>query len=388
MKARRWIFLMMWVLSLAAITCYGGAVSYGLFFGMSLLPAISIGYIVWVYFRFKIYQEIGSRTMVCGRPESYFFVLKNEDYFAYASVSIRLYSDFSYVEELPGDTEYELLPGEQYTFETRLVCRYRGEYEVGVKEVVITDFLRLFRVSYANPGTIKALVSPRVVFLTALQSLEDFQAVFRREAYEGTEPDTVVRDYVEGDPLKQIHWKATAREGRLKVRTSTGEEKQGIAVFCEMRRYSQDRKQYLPLENKMLEVLLSLTFFFAGRDMTFSVYYGQGGCPVGQRVRGMQAFEDFYREVDNVAFWEEEDCLRTLRQAVSEGRLWESSVILLILHELSERLMELVGQLCAAGVLVVVYVVTEQSQETYIRQCGGRCKVVQVPLNAELEGIL
>lgn len=81
------------------------------FFGMSLLPVVSLGYITYVYFRFKIYQEIGNRNMVCGRPESYFFMLKNEDYFAYAGVSIRLFSDFSYVEELPGDTEYELLPG-------------------------------------------------------------------------------------------------------------------------------------------------------------------------------------------------------------------------------------------------------------------------------------
>lgn len=388
MKIRRWIFFILWVSSLAAITCYGGAVSYGLFFGMSLLPVISISYIVWVYFRFKIYQEIGSRTMVCGRPESYFFVLKNEDYFAYAGVSIRLFSDFSYVEELPGNTEYELLPGEQYTFETRLVCRYRGEYEVGVKEVVITDFLRLLRISYANPGTIKALVSPRVVSLTELKSLEDFQTVFRREAYDGTEPDVVVRDYVEGDPLKQIHWKATAREGRLKVRTRTGEEKQGIAVFCDMKRFSRDRKQYLPLENKMLEVLLALTFFLAGRDMTFSVYYGQSGGPVEHRVRGMRAFEDFYREVDGVAFWEEEDCLQMLGQALSGGKLQNSSVNLLILHELNDRMMELVEHLCAAGVLVVIYVVTDRSQEAYIRQGGGRCKIVQVPLGADLEGIL
>ncbi len=101
--------MILWLLSLAAITCYGGAVSYGLFWGMTLLPAVSLGYIVWVYFRFKIYQEIGSRSMVCGRPESYFFVLKNEDFFAYAGVSVRLYSDFSYVEELPGDVELSLI---------------------------------------------------------------------------------------------------------------------------------------------------------------------------------------------------------------------------------------------------------------------------------------
>ena len=85
---RRWMFFGLWILSLAAITFYGGAVSYGFFFGVSLLPLVCLGYIACVYCRFKIYQEIGSRTMVCGRPESYLFILKNEDFFAYASVSI------------------------------------------------------------------------------------------------------------------------------------------------------------------------------------------------------------------------------------------------------------------------------------------------------------
>lgn len=379
--------MILWLLSLVAITCYGGAVSYGLFWGMSLLPAVSLGYIVWVYFRFRIYQEIGSRSMVCGRPESYFFVLKNEDFFAYAGVSVRLYSDFSYVEELPGDVEYELLPGGRYTFETRLVCRYRGEYEVGVKEVVVTDFLRLFRISYANPGTIKALVSPRIVSLPELKSLEDVRTILRREAFAGTEPDAVVRDYVEGDPLKQIHWKAAAREGKLKVRTRTGEEKEGIGIFCDMRRYSRDRKEYLPLENKMLEVLLALALFFAGREMSFSICYSQGG-PVEHRVRGMRSFEDLYREVGGVTFREEEDGLQTLERALAGGSLGHSKVVLLILHEMNEALLGLAGRLSAAGALAVFYVVTDQSQESCIRQSGGCCKIVRVPLDAELEDIL
>lgn len=387
MKVRRGVFFIMWLLSLAAISFFGGAVSYGLFFGVSLLPVVSLGYIAYVYFRFKIYQEIGSRTMVCGRPESYFFTLKNEDFFAYAGVSIRLFSDFSYVEEIPKDREYELLPGGQYTFETRLVCRYRGEYEVGVKEVVVTDFLRLFRISYANPSTIKALVSPRIVPVTELKSLEDFQTVVRREAFAGTEPDVVVRDYMNGDSLKNIHWKATAREGRLKVRTRTGEEKQGITVFCDMTRFCQDRKVYLPLENKMLEVLLALAFFLAGRDMTFSVCYGQN-TPVERQVRGMQAFEEFYREVGGVTFREEENCLQTLEQVLAGGRLWNSKVFILIFHELDDGRMELVRRMSAAGMLVVIYAVTDRSQELYIRQGSERCKIVQVPLDVELEGIL
>lgn len=386
-KMRRWMFFGLWVLSLAAITFYGGAVSYGFFFGMSLLPLVCLGYMVCVYCRFKIYQEIGSRTMVCGRPESFLFILKNEDFFAYASVSIGLFSDFSYVEDLPGDTEYELLPGDRYAFETRLVCRYRGEYEVGVKEVLVRDFLGLFRIRYRNPGTVKALVSPRVISLEELRSLGEFQAALLREAPGSTEPDVVVRDYVPGDPLKQVHWKATAREGKLKVRTRTGEEKQEICIFCDMTRHSGDRNVYLPLENKMLEVLLALGFFLAGKEMAFSVCYGQGG-PLRRQVRGMREFEAFYREVDGVVFDREEDGPETLERMLSGGMFRDARVGLFIFHELNEKIMELSGRLAEGGLLTVLYAVTDRSQEVYIRQGGGRRKIVQVPLDAVLEVIL
>ena len=55
-----------------------------------------------------------------------------------------------------------------------------------------------------------------------------------------------MRDYVAGDALKQIHWKATARAQALKVRNRTGEEKTGIAILCDTKRYSGDNREYLP----------------------------------------------------------------------------------------------------------------------------------------------
>ena len=48
MRRRRLAFLCLWILSLAAISFFGGAVSYGFFFGMTLLPVISLAYIFCV----------------------------------------------------------------------------------------------------------------------------------------------------------------------------------------------------------------------------------------------------------------------------------------------------------------------------------------------------
>lgn len=387
MRARRMALLFLWILSLVAISFFGGAVSYGFFFAVTLVPVVSIIYILLVYIRFKIYQELGSRTLVCGEPVDYFFVLQNEDYFAFTGVSVRLFSDFSYVEELPGDVEYELLPGDRFTYETRLVCRYRGEYEVGVGEVVVTDFLRLVRVRYANPGTIRAIVRPRVVRLAELNGIEEFQAILQRETSSDTEPDILVREYAPGDALKQIHWKATARAGKLMTRTRTGEEKLGITLFCDLTRFCRKAEEYLPLENRILEVLLALGFFFAGKDMGFTAYYGQKGL-VREQVQGMKDFDGFYQKISDVAFEEQGDILALLDEAAVRGGLWDSRILFLILHRVDNRVLETVERLAAEGRAVVIYAVTDSDIQDYVRQGVRRWKIIQVPIDEPLEGRL
>lgn len=386
MRLHRLLYLGLWLLSLAGISFYGGAVSYGFFWGLTLLPAVSLLYILCVYFRFKIYQELDNRSMVCGEPTGYFFVLRNEDYFAFTGVSVRLFSDFSYVEELPGDTEYELLPGDSFTYETRLVCRYRGEYEVGIKEVAVTDFMRLLRIRYRNPGTVKALVRPRLVRLSELKGLEDFQTILQREIFSDAESDILVREYVEGDPLKNIHWKATAREGKLMTRTRTGEEKQGIVIFCDMRRFGRKPEEYLPLENRILEVFLALGYFFAGRETGFTAYYRQGAI-VREQVQGVGDFDGFYRRMSQVRFGEEGELPKLLEQCLAQGGLWNSQAVFLVLHQLDSRIMEVAERL-AAGTAVAVYAVTDDDIRDYIKQGSGKKKIIQIPVEESLEGRL
>ena len=229
MKLHRWIYFGLWILSLVAISFYGGTISYGFFFGLTLLPVCCLLYLVFVYRSFKIYQKVNSRNMVCGQPMPYFFVLQNDSFFAFSGVNVKLFSSFSYVEELPDGREYELLPKDKHTFETQMVCKYRGEYEVGVKEITVTDFLRLFRFRYRVPETIKAIVLPKIVRVKELSSIQDISLFLQKDTAVSAEvPDVIIRDYTEGDSLKRIHWKATAREQKLKVRNLIGEEKQGV----------------------------------------------------------------------------------------------------------------------------------------------------------------
>ena len=99
--------------------------TYVIFFGITLIPAVSLTYLAAVYFRLGIFQRIESREHGLRTGYALFFVLQNDGHFAFASISVKLFSSFSFVEKLPGDAAYELLPGERQTFETKLTCRYR-----------------------------------------------------------------------------------------------------------------------------------------------------------------------------------------------------------------------------------------------------------------------
>ena len=388
LRVRKWIWLCIWILTLVGISFYGGAVSYGLFWAVSLLPLVSFVYLLCVYLRFRIYQEIESRQVVCDQPMPYYFVLRNEDKFGFASVKVRMFPDYSYVEDVDKDVEYELLPGDEYLYRTKLVCRYRGEYEVGVKEVIITDFFGIFSFKYRMPGTIRAIVRPKIVEICEVNSLSNLAVDMEREALlNKTEPDVVVRDYVNGDSLRKIHWKAVARLGKLLVRNDIGTEKQGVAILFDTCRYSRKMAEHLPVESKLLESLLALTMFFAGKNVPVTVFYGKNGL-AREEVSGLRSFESFYARVSNMIFDEEENPLRVMEQVYERVLFRDARILVCVFHSWNDKMMMLSEQIAATGVCVVAYVVTDESCEEYRKHNTDRKKVVVIPVHAELEGVL
>ncbi len=388
MKWRRIILLLLWILSLVGISFYGGAISYGLFWGITLIPVLSLVYLLFVFMQFRIYQEIGSRIVVSKQPVPYFFVLQNETVYAFAGLSVRLFSDFSYVTDIETYKEYELLPGDKYTYHTTLICKYRGEYEVGVKDIVVTDFLRLFRIRYKNPGAVKAVVYPRIVRKKELESIREIIHMSTRETVlNQTTPDVVTRDYVAGDALKRIHFKVSAREQKLKTRTMLGERKQEILLLYDTKRYSEKEQEYIPAENQILELVLALGLFFAEKNITYTVVHGQEGMRA-KLVEGLEHFEQLYEETAHVIFDTREN-INGLAKEWFEGRgHWNVETLIVVVQEPEGELLRLLQILAEEGYTVILYVVTDKDISEYIRQSNDRMKIVAIPIEGNLEEIL
>lgn len=95
--------------------------------------------------------------------------------------------------------------------------RRRGRFEIGPTVLEVADPFGVSRRTLAERAQTSVLVIPRI------HSVAPAAVVVNTQAESGTEragSDTFesVREYVVGDPQKLVHWKASARSGKLMMR--------------------------------------------------------------------------------------------------------------------------------------------------------------------------
>ncbi|SPT52144.1 DUF58 domain-containing protein [Actinomadura madurae] len=119
-----------------------------------------------------------------------------------------------------------------------LSAERRGALEVGPLDLVRTDPLGLVRsVRRADDETVRLLVHPRHHELAAPPAAgsggrDTSSAVIR--ATEGAFAG--LREHAPGDDIRQIHWRTSARRGRLMVREHADSARPGVSVLVDDRR--------------------------------------------------------------------------------------------------------------------------------------------------------
>ena len=97
----------------------------------------------------------------------------------------------------------------------------RGRWEVGPLRLRVTDPFGMCEVTRPFSATDPLVVVPRVHRLrplTAAGSWSGSGESSTRSAGSSTEHDVAVREYRQGDDLRRVHWRSSARRGELMVR--------------------------------------------------------------------------------------------------------------------------------------------------------------------------
>ena len=109
----------------------------------------------------------------------------------------------------------------QQRFSYELRPAWRGRHQVGPAERTVADGLGLSMIRTVVPGTTELLVTPRVEPLPNLAGASGLgmatDTTLLRTGL-GAADDVLIREYRQGDDVRRVHWRSTARTGALMVR--------------------------------------------------------------------------------------------------------------------------------------------------------------------------
>ncbi|HXY72381.1 MAG TPA: DUF58 domain-containing protein [Actinomycetota bacterium] len=126
----------------------------------------------------------------------------------------------------------------QQTARYKLICRQRGRYTVGPLTIHLTDPFGLARVRTEAPTRSEVVVFPEIEPLTTsglvTQGAGQGEAAVRHLHRSAAEFYTM-REYVEGDDLRRIHWPSVARTGQLMIRQDESTRRSAATLFLDTR---------------------------------------------------------------------------------------------------------------------------------------------------------
>ena len=130
-----------------------------------------------------------------------------------------------------------------------LPCSERGYYRLGPARLRSGDGFGLFSSERQEEATARVVVYPRTLPLTDL-GLAAARPLGERKGYQRIFEDPLriagVRDYRPGDPVRRIHWKATARRGQLQSRVYEPSATQHLIVALNIDTLEHPWQGYIP----------------------------------------------------------------------------------------------------------------------------------------------
>lgn len=392
MKFNRLVCLASIIGSSVFASYYGGNISYALFYLTILIPIVAFLYTVYVYFRFKLYQTMGSFLVTKGEWNTYSFVIANEDVITFRNIKVNFLSDKSTIEDTSQETEYSLLPNESEKLETRIKCNYRGEYYVGVNSVEVSDFLFLFSITYPMNSKIKAYVLPRVVPIEQLGIAPPQNDVKNPMRFSNTaeeELDTEIRKYYPGDSRKRIHWKATARMQELVTRKYQHIPKAEIAIFMDLGTIKDDDLKVVIAEDKIIESVLAIANFYSARRTLSQIIYDQEGRKQ-VAITSKEDFNAFYKACVKLRFLGKLPVYDLMNERMKNAE--EGVFYVVVTHFLTKELylsaLKAVSNQNYVSVLFISDDVTEQTKELVNSMKLSGIGVYQIMSDEEIADVL
>ncbi len=304
MRKSRIAYVFLLIVSIIFLYNFGGFVSFFFFNTLVALFILSLVYTIFVFVRIKFIQEIDKRVIVKGETVRLVVKISNEDILVYPYVFATFFSSHSSFKGKNSSQSLSISPksGKEFIFD--MECKFRGEYEVGLSEIYIEDFLGLIKLKYKIPEPKKIIVYPRIEHLSNFSILSSGSS--DSQSTENGIQDNMnnirdIREYVAGDSYRKIHWKLTARNEKLMVKNYEGTTDANVNILLDLRKNFYNDEENIIIEDKLIEATIAVLYFYLSKGVSVNYVYFNKKLEVF-KATNMMDFEQIYKLLSCVVF--------------------------------------------------------------------------------------
>ena len=376
-----WILVALIPLALIFTQALINPVSTVIFVFLLLMPLISLLYMLLSIPAIKIYLNSDTTEVEKLTEVGFSLAITNESPFPFPFVEAEITTPSAAgVRSESQLTMLSLIPFGSYVIDNRAVFKYRGQYDIGVSDVYVYDFFRffclrielnLFRQIFVMP---RRLVMPRSSGSEA--TVENTESVIRRIGNDNTETSDI-RAYIQGDPLRSIHWKLSGKTQDLMVRQYSQNSERQTFIFCDTaRRYPADPEKYEDDINEFsvdgvveAAVAIAAESLQRANNSVSMVWFDSRmkGDICAVKMNGMNDFDESYRLFATCPVTSTSEPLAVLTSILNASEAKNISVVFVTgcADKVFASSLSGVGSLGAAGTEAYIYTPSEKVRESY-----------------------
>lgn len=269
-----YIFIL--AMSVVFAAAYASKLTLVIMLTLLILPVIS--FLVLLFTRLAIALELSDENLFITKQRRFTLSLKVKNRFLFPVSPVKMTGTF---QDDDGNLVKDklivasVMPFGRSEFVFDGFLKYRGAYTLGITSAELYDFLGLFRFRLKKLPECKVIVAPRRLILGENGALCDEETDSLRTQYTFFENDTFtsVREYADGDSLRRVHWKLSAKQDKLMVKQSDLNLSSSAALVIDTSTVYEDELQGVREIDALLEAALAVARKIISEGSTAACIY-------------------------------------------------------------------------------------------------------------------
>ncbi len=300
-------YCFIWIFTLIFTQALRSPLSSVLFIFITILPYFNLAYLFIVRSAVKITIENSCHETTKNTQVNFNVMVQNELFLPIPFVEADLIIPNSESVRCMERRMYlSLVPNARYEITQDVSFSYRGQYDIGVSNIYIYDFFKLFRTKVVEQQYSPIFVLPRRLMLdhpsenaasdVNTESMKNVRGIDRAEMSD-------IRSYRQGDHMKTIHWKLSSKTQDLQVKEYAMNSGKTVYIFCDLASHyntdTEDDIYFDDINEYAADGIIEIAIAAAMRELKTSnacklIWY-DSRIPGGTNICFMESVEDMER---------------------------------------------------------------------------------------------